>query len=88
MPITTQTKSANQVNHQQHQHEIDVSKHTISNVSKIHTNKYIQHDPSKLITISMREKGTDEYKNAHIQTVAIKFSRRLEREPSDSGTFI
>ena len=35
---------------------------------KIHTNKYIEHHPSKPITTSMREKGTDKYKNAHMYT--------------------
>ena len=53
---------------------------TRDNATKIHTNKYIKHDPSKPIAISLREKGTDKYENAHIKAVAIKFSRRREKE--------
>ena len=41
-----------QVNHQQHQHGIN-----ISNVNKIHTNKYIEHDPSKPPTTSTWDKS-------------------------------
>ena len=32
---------------------------TRGNVYKIHTNKYIKHDPSKPITTHMREKGME-----------------------------
>ena len=42
---------------------------------KIHNNKYIDYDPNKPIITSMREKDTSKYVNAHIQSVAIKFSR-------------
>ena len=36
-----------------------------SNVyTTLHTNKYIEHDPSKSTTISMREKRIDKYMNA------------------------
>ena len=38
---------------------------------KIHINEYIE-----LITVNMREKGTDKYKNSHIKSVAVEFSRR------------
>ena len=62
-----------QLNYQQHQHEINLSEHTTSNVNEIH--KYIEHDPSKPITTSKREKRIDKYENAHIQAVAIEFSR-------------
>ena len=65
-----------------------VSKRAKSNVHKIHTNKYIERDLSKLITTSMREKGGDKYVDAYIQAVAMKFSRRLERAPSASKTFV
>ena len=41
-----------------------------------------EHDPSKPITTSKREKGTNRYKNAHIQAVAVKFSRRREQKTS------
>ena len=58
--------------------EINVSEHTTSNVNKIHTNKYIEHDPSEPITTSMRQKGTNKYENAHTQRIAIEFSRRQE----------
>ena len=67
---------------------ISVSQHTTSSVNKIHTNKYIEHDLSKPITRSIRKKGTDKYENAHIQAVAIEFSRRREREHSTSRTFV
>ena len=69
-----------QVNHQQHQHEINVSEHTTSNVNKIHNKNYIESDPSKSITTSMREKGTYKYENIHIQAIGIEFSRRRERK--------
>ena len=36
----------------------------------------------------MREKGTDKYENAHMQAVAIEFSRRRECEPYASRTFV
>ena len=65
-----------QVNHQQHQYEINVNEHRKSNVNKIHTNKYIEHEPSKPITTKMREKGEDKYENAHIQAITIEFSRK------------
>ena len=69
--------------------EINVSEHTTSNVNKIvHTNKYIEHDPSRLITTSMTEKATDKYENGHTQTVAIEFSKRQVRESSASRTFV
>ena len=32
--------------------------------TQIHTNKYIEHDPSKPITTSIREKWKDKYTNA------------------------
>ena len=35
----------------------------------------------------MREKETNKYENAHIQAVAIKFSRKQDREPSPSSMF-
>ena len=76
-----------QVNHQQNQHYINVSEHTIYTVNKIHTNKYIEHDPNKPILTSMREKRTDKFENAHIQTVAIEFSRRRGQESSTSRVF-
>ena len=62
MPATTQANVASllQGNHQ-HQHEINVSAHTTSNVNKIHTNKYIEH-----VHVSFpRKKGT------HIRAVTI-----------------
>ena len=85
-----QTNAVNllQVNHQQYHHEIDVSEHTISNMKKIHTNKYIKHDPSESLTTSMREKRINKYENAHVQAVAIEFPRRQEREPSASRRFV
>ena len=52
-----------------------------------YVHKYIEHDPSKPTTISMREKGTDKYENANTQVVAIEFSRRREREPTTLRTF-
>ena len=58
------------------------------NAYKIHTNKYIEDDPSKPLTTSMREKGTDKYENAHIQAVAIEFSRRRKRETSALRTLV
>ena len=48
---------------------------TIDNAYEIYTNKYIEHDPSKQITTSIREKGINKYENAHIKVVAIEFSR-------------
>ena len=42
------------------------AKATKDNAYKIHTNKYIEHDPSEPIITSMREKGTDRFENAHI----------------------
>ena len=36
----------------------------------------------------MREKGTDKYENAHVQAVAMEFSRRREREPFALRTFV
>ena len=47
---------------------------------KMHTNKHIEHDPSKPITTSIGEKGTDKYKNVVIEAVAIEFSRMREQE--------
>ena len=58
------------------------------NAYKIHTNKYIEHDQSKPITTSMKEKGTHKYENACIQAGAIEFSRSGEREPSDAKIFV
>ena len=58
------------------------------NAYKIHTSKYIEHDPSKPLITSIREKGTDKYENAHIQAVAIKFLRRQKRETSASRTLV
>ena len=58
---------------------------TRGSVYTIHTNKYIEHDPSKPITTSIREK--DKYQNAHIQAVAIDSSRRRVPEPSTLRTF-
>ena len=55
---------------------------TRDNAYNIHTNKYIEHDPSKPITTSMREKGKDKYENAHTKAVEIEFTRRREQEPS------
>ena len=52
---------------------------------KIYTNK---RDPSKPITTSMEKKGTDEYKNARIQTAVIEFSRKREQESSATRTFV
>ena len=77
-----------QVNHQHHQHEINVSEHPTNNVNKIHTNKYIALDPSKPITASIMKKGTYKYEKTHIQAVAIGFPRRRELESSASGTFV
>ena len=45
--------------------------------TQTHTNKYVEHLSNKPTT-SMREKGTDEYENAHIQVVAAEFSRRRD----------
>ena len=61
---------------------------TRDNEYKIHTNNYIEHDPSKPITISMSEKGIDKYQNAHIQAAVIEFSRRQECEASASRTSV
>ena len=58
------------------------------NTYKIHTNKYIEHDSSKPITTSLREKGIDKYENAHIQAVTIKFARSREREHFASITSV
>ena len=52
---------------------------TRDNPYKIQTNKYIEHDSRKQITISVREKGTDKYKNAHIEVVAIELIRSRDR---------
>ena len=40
------------------------AKATSCNVYTIHTNKYIEHIPSKPTTTSMREKGIDKYAKA------------------------
>ena len=61
---------------------------TRDNAYIIHTNKYIEQDSSKPITTNIREKGTDKCENTLIQAVAIEFSRRREREPSASRTFV
>ena len=53
---------------------------TRGNAYEIYTNKHIKHDPSEPITISIREKATDRYKNAHIQPVAIEFLRRRKQD--------
>ena len=58
---------------------------TRDNAYKIHSNKYIKHDPNKLITTRKRGKWTDKYKNALIQALAIEFSRRREQESSASS---
>ena len=47
---------------------------------KMHINKYTKNDPSKPITICMKEKVADNYENAHIQAATIEFSRRRNRE--------
>ena len=57
-------------------------------MNKIYTIKYIELDPSKPITTSLRKEGTDKYDNKHIQAVAIEFSRRQERKPSALRTFV
>ena len=46
-PTTTQTNAASllEVNHQQHQHEIDVREHTTSYVKKIHSQQQLQRKP-------------------------------------------
>ena len=44
--------------------EIDNENATRGNVYTIHTNKYIEHDPSKPTTATMREKGINKYTNA------------------------
>ena len=46
---------------------------TRDNAYYIHTTKYIERDPNKPITTSMKERGTHMYKNAQIQAVAIEF---------------
>ena len=51
-------------------------------------NKYIEHDPSKLIITSIREKGTDKYKKAHMLVIATELSRSQEQEHSASRTFV
>ena len=56
--------------------------------TQIHTNKYIEHNPSKLTTTSMREKGQASMRIHKQQVVAIVFSRRRERECSASRTFV
>ena len=58
-----------------------------ASATQIHTNKYIEHVPNKTTITSIREKGTDKYKNAHMQAVAIEFSRRRDREPSTLRIF-
>ena len=44
---------------------------------KMHTNKYIKHDPSKPIITNVRkkrqQKGTEKLENAHKQAIAIEF---------------
>ena len=51
---------------------------TGDNAYKVHTNKYIEHDQSKPITTSMREKWQSKHKNAYIQAVLIEFLRKQE----------
>ena len=60
---------------------------TRDNAYKLHTTKYIEHDPNKTITTSMREKGMDNYEKAHIQPVAIEFARNREHKNSAMRTF-
>ena len=60
----------------ENQHAIKTNA-TSDNAYKIHTNKYIEHDKSKPITTSIKEKRRHKYNNAHIQAVAIEFSGRL-----------
>ena len=48
---------------------IDDDNATRGNVYTIHTNKYSEHDPCKIIT-SIRKKETDKYENTHIQAIA------------------
>ena len=59
-----------------------------NHAQKLHTNKYIEHDPSIPITTNMREKVLDKYKNAHIKAFVIEPSRRREQEPSASRMFV
>ena len=49
---------------------------------------YLRFECNKLLTTSMRERGTDKYMNAHIKTVAIQFSRKREQEPFASRTLV
>ena len=60
---------------------------TKDNAHKIHTNKYIKHYTSKLMTTSMREKTTDKYKNAYIQAITIEYLRRKKRKLSPCTMF-
>ena len=70
---------------------------TRGNVYTIHTNKYIEHVPSKPTATSMREKGIDKCANAQAtiyaecrsnNVVAIESSRRREHESSTTRTFV
>ena len=59
-----------QANHKQQQHEISE-----------HPNKSIEHDPSKPITINIRERGADKYEKAHIKAIGIRSSKRQDHQP-------
>ena len=59
----------------------EIDKENTTKAFTLHTNKYIEHFPSKPTTTSIRKKGTDKYVNN-------KFSRRLVHEPSASRKFV
>ena len=54
-------------------------------INKSYKNK--EHVPSKPTLTIMREKGTENYENAHTQAVALELLRRRHREPSTLRMF-
>ena len=50
--------------------------------------KYTLTNTSNTFQINQQARGTDKYENAHLLAVAIEFSRRRERKPSASRTFV